>query len=194
MYPWDRVFEYSHKGNSAQTQAHRLANSRDPAKKSVAHTGDPIHGQHGPSMDRGTGQGPSMQADPDQEADRNWVMVTCESPGLVTLQPNERLCQHKTIAVARGVATVKPGEPFLGKICNFGPDTVIIRKRPTVAFAKSHLGQVLTARAEERAPPSAAAVEEARNALEDIDLHDAPDYLHQQIKDMLAKHGKMWEV
>eukprot|EP00170_Pyropia_yezoensis_P001813 contig_7732_g1817 len=96
------------------------------------------------------------------------------------MQPNARLCRHKTMAVACGVATVKPDETFSVKICNFGPDTFIVRKGYTVAFAEPRLGQVLLAPVEERAPPSAAAVEETRNALEDIDLHDSPDYLHQQ--------------
>lgn len=53
-------------------------------------------------------------------------MVTCETSGLVTLQPNARFCRHKCMVVARGVATIKPDEPFLVKLCNVGPDLDII--------------------------------------------------------------------
>jgi len=49
-------------------------------------------------------------------------MATCATPGLVTISPNIRLCRHKSVAVARGVALVKPDEPFLVQVCNFGPD------------------------------------------------------------------------
>jgi len=41
-----------------------------------------------------------------------WVMATCATPGLVTISPNIRLCRHTSVAVAGGVALVKPDEPF----------------------------------------------------------------------------------
>jgi len=50
-----------------------------------------------------------------------WVMAACATPGLVTISPNIRLCRHNSVAVARGVVLVKPDEPFLVKVCNFGP-------------------------------------------------------------------------
>lgn len=118
-------------------------------------------------------------------------MVTCETPGLITMQRNARLGRLKTMLVARGIATVKPDELFLDKICNFALNIVIFRKGCSVATAEPLWGQVLTPPSEEQDLPPTAAVEEARIVLDDIDLNDAPDYFHQQIKDMLAKHGKM---
>lgn len=97
-------------------------------------------------------------------------MVPCDAPGLVPLRPNARFCGHKKIAVARGDATVKPDDPFLIKLRDFGPDQVIIRKGSTVAFAELHLGQALTAiSAEVDDAPKNGAVE-ARNGLNDINL------------------------
>jgi len=43
-------------------------------------------------------------------------MATCDTPGMVTVTPNARLCRHKSMAVARGLAIVKPDEPFSVKI------------------------------------------------------------------------------
>jgi len=42
-------------------------------------------------------------------------MATCDAPGMVTITPNIRLCRHKSMEVARGIAIVKPDEPFLVK-------------------------------------------------------------------------------
>ena len=47
---------------------------------------------------------------------------------MVTSAPNARFCRHNLMAVARGLAIVKPDEPFLVKLCNFGEDQVIARK------------------------------------------------------------------
>jgi len=56
------------------------------------------------------------------------IMATCDTPGMVTITSNARLCRHKSMAVARGLAIVKPDEPFLVKLCNFGKDQVIVRR------------------------------------------------------------------
>jgi len=42
-----------------------------------------------------------------------WIMATCDTPGMVTITPNIRLRRHKSMAVARGIAIVKPDKPFL---------------------------------------------------------------------------------
>lgn len=123
----------------------------------------------------------------------DWVMVTCDSPGMVTLQPNSRLCRHELMSVAQGVTIVKPDEPFLIKVCNFGPDQAIIRKGCTVAFAEPHQGQVLLADQEIQSLAEENKEANNSNPLDNIDLNDAPPHLHSQIKDMLAKHGKMWD-
>jgi len=64
-----------------------------------------------------------------------WITATCDTPGMVIITPNARLCQHKSMAVARGLAIFKPDEPFLIKLCNFGKDQVIVRKNSTLGFA-----------------------------------------------------------
>jgi len=56
------------------------------------------------------------------------IMATCDTPGMVTITSNARLGRHKSMAVARGLAIVKPDEPFLVKLCNFGKDQVIVRR------------------------------------------------------------------
>eukprot|EP00170_Pyropia_yezoensis_P000270 contig_1726_g271 len=108
-----------------------------------------------------------------------------------TLQPNAELCRHKCMAVARGVATIKPDEPFLVKFCNFVPDLVMVRKGSTVAFAEPDTGQMLTVSSDEENPPLKEVIEETRNTLEEIALNDGFEYLHKQIKDMLAKQGRI---
>jgi len=37
-----------------------------------------------------------------------WIMATCDTPYMVTITPNARLCRNKSMAVARGLAIVKP--------------------------------------------------------------------------------------
>jgi len=74
-----------------------------------------------------------------------WVMATCTTPGLVTISPNIRLCRHKSVAVARGVALVNRDEPFLVKVCNFGPDEAIVRKNSILGFAEPFQGPMLAA-------------------------------------------------
>jgi len=72
-------------------------------------------------------------------------MATCATPGLVTISPNIRLCWHKSVAVARGAALVNPDEPFLVKVCNFGPYQAIVRKNSILGFAepfpRAHAGR-----------------------------------------------------
>jgi len=42
------------------------------------------------------------------------------------------------MAVARGLAIVKPDEPFLVKLCNFGKDQVIVRKNSTLGLEEPY--------------------------------------------------------
>jgi len=77
-------------------------------------------------------------------------METCATPGLVTISPNIRVCRHKSVAVARAVALVKPDEPFLVKVCNFGPDQAIVRKNSIFGFAEPFQGPMLAAITEEK--------------------------------------------
>lgn len=120
-----------------------------------------------------------------------WVMVTYKTPGLITVKRSGRLCWHKAEALCVSLATVEPDEAILVKTCKFGPDLRIIRKLCTVPFAEPHMGQVLTMKSEEENPTTKEAVKESRTALEEIGLNDAPKHLHQQIKDVPAKHGRM---
>jgi len=41
------------------------------------------------------------------------------------------------MAVARGIAIVKPEEPFLVKLCNFGKDQVIVRKNSNLGVRRT---------------------------------------------------------
>jgi len=77
-----------------------------------------------------------------------WVMATCATPGLVIISPNIRLCRHESVAVARGAALVNPDEPFLVKICNFGPDQAIVRKNSNLGFAEPFQGPIVGGRAQ----------------------------------------------
>jgi len=67
-----------------------------------------------------------------------WIMATCDTPGMVTITPNIQLCRHKSMAVARGIVIVNPDEPFLVKFGNFGKDQVIVRKNSTLGFAEPY--------------------------------------------------------
>jgi len=49
------------------------------------------------------------------------------------------------VAVARGVALVKPDEPFLVKVCNFGLDQAIVRKNSILGFSEPFQGPMLAA-------------------------------------------------
>jgi len=56
------------------------------------------------------------------------------------------------MAVARGLAIVKPDEPFLVKFYNFGKDQVIVRKNSTLGFAELYQGPMLSAVLDDKSP------------------------------------------
>jgi len=125
-----------------------------------------------------------------------WIMATCDTPGMVTITPNTRLCRHKTMAVARGIAIVKPDEPFLVKLCNFGKDQVIVRKNFTLGFAEPYQGPMSSAVLDDNTPKGGtnkSSDDASRDPLEDLDLSEAPECLHKQIRDMLKTHSSMWD-
>jgi len=128
---------------------------------------------------------------------REWIMATCDTPGMVTITPNARLCRQKSMAVARGLAIVKPDEPFLVKLCNFGKDQVIVRKDSALGFAEPYQGPMLAAVLDDNRPKDGtdtSSDDASRDPLEDLDLSEAPEYLHQQIRDMLKTHSSMWDA
>jgi len=123
-----------------------------------------------------------------------WVMETCATPGLGTVSPNIRLCRHKSVAVARGVAVVKPDEPVLVKFCNFGPGTAIVRKNSILGFAESYQGPVLAAVTEDT--PSLDAPQLNRTyggPVKVVDISEAHEYLHKRIREILRTHSSMWD-
>jgi len=125
-----------------------------------------------------------------------WVMATCATPGLVTISPNIRLCRNKSVAVACGVALVKPDEPFLVKVCSFGPDQAIVRKNSILGFAEPFQGPMLAAIPEEKATqdtPTGEDTSPSDDPVEDVDLREAPEHLHKQIREMLRTHLTMWD-
>jgi len=98
------------------------------------------------------------------------------------------------MAVARGIAIVKPDEPFLVKLCNFGKDQVIVRRNSTSGFAEPYRGPMLSAVLDDNTPKGGtdnASDDASRDPLEDPDLSEAPEYLHKQIRDMLKTHSSM---
>jgi len=100
------------------------------------------------------------------------------------------------MAVARGLAIVKPDEPFLVKLCNFGKDQVIVRKNSTLGFAEPYQGPMLAAVLDDNNPKDGtdtSSDDASRDPLEDLDLSEAPEYLHKQIRDMLKTHSSMWD-
>jgi len=123
-------------------------------------------------------------------------MATCATPGVVTISPNIRLRRHKSVAVARGVALVKRDEPFLVKVCNFVPDEAIVRKNGILGFAKPFQGPMLTAITEKETTQDTPTVEDTPSSddpVEDVDLSEAPEHLHKQIREMLRTHSTMWD-
>lgn len=60
-----------------------------------------------------------------------------------------------------------------------------------MAFAEPQTGQILTVPSNEKNLTPREPLDEASNALEEIDLNNAPKYLQKEMKNMLAKHGKM---
>jgi len=123
-------------------------------------------------------------------------MATCDTPGMDTITPNARLCRHKSMAVARGLAIVKPDEPFLVKLCKFGEHQVIVRKISTLGFAEPYQGPMLAAVLDEETPKDGtdnSSDDASREPLEDLDLSEAPEYLHKKIRGMLKTHSPMWD-
>jgi len=125
-----------------------------------------------------------------------WIMATCDTPGMVAITPNIRLCRHKSMTVARGIAIVKPDEPFLVKLCNFGKDQVIVRKNSTLGFAEPCQGPMFASVLDDNHPKDGtdtSSDDASRDPLEDLDLSEAPEYLHNQIGDMQKTHSSMWD-
>jgi len=123
-------------------------------------------------------------------------MATCATPGLVTFSPNIRLCRHKSVAVARGAALAKADEPFLVKVCNFGPDQAIVHQNSILRFAELFQGPMLAAIKEEEATQDTPTGEDtswADDPVEDVDLSEAPEHLHKHIREMLRTHSAMWD-
>jgi len=123
-------------------------------------------------------------------------MATCATPGLVTISPYIRLCRHKSVAVARGVALVKPDEPFLDKGCNFEPDQAIVRKKSILGFAEPIQGPMLAAITDDKATqdtPTGEDTSSSDDPVEDVDITEAPEHLHKQIREMLRTHSAMWD-
>jgi len=123
-------------------------------------------------------------------------MATCDTPRMVTITLNARLCLHKSMAVARGLAIVKPDEPFLVKLCNFGNDQVIVRKNSALGFAEPYPGPMLSAVLDDNNPKDVTGTssdDASSDQLEDLDISEAPEYLRKQIRDMLKTHSYMWD-
>jgi len=100
------------------------------------------------------------------------------------------------MAVARGIAIVNPDEPLLVKLCNFGKDQVIVRKNSTLGFAEPYQGPMLSAVLMDNDPKNGTESlhpDTSRDPLEDLDLSEAPEYVHKQIRYMLKTHSSMWD-
>ena len=116
--------------------------------------------------------------------------------GLIVLSQNHRSSQRKSVAVARGLAIVKPDEPLLVKLCNFGKDEVIVRKNSTLRFVEPYQGPMFSAVLDDESPKNGvdtSSADTSRDPLEDLDLSEAPEYLHKQIRDMLKTHSSVWD-
>jgi len=123
-------------------------------------------------------------------------MAICATPGLVTISHRIRLCRPKSVSVARGVALVKPDEPFLFKVCNFGPDQAIVHKNSILGFAGPFQGPMFAAITEEKATQDTPTGEDTSlsdDSVKDVDLSEAPEHLHKQIREMLRTHSAMWD-
>jgi len=113
---------------------------------------------------------------------KQWIMATCDTISMVTMSSNARVRRHKSMAVARGLAIVKPDEPSLVQLCNFGTDQVIVRKNSTLGFAEPYEGPMLSAVLDDKSPKDGADTSSGdtnRDPLEDLDLSEAPENLHK---------------
>jgi len=100
------------------------------------------------------------------------------------------------MAVARGLAIVKPDEAFLVKLCNVGKHRVIVRKNSTLGFAELYQGPMLAAVFDDNNPKDGtdtSSDDASRDPLEDLNLSEAPEYLHKQTRDMHKTHSSMWD-
>ena len=125
-----------------------------------------------------------------------WIKATRATTGLVTISPNIHPCRHTSVAVARGVALVKTDEPFLVKVCNFGSDQAIVRMNSILGFAKPLEGLMLAAITEEKATQGTPTGEDttlSEDPVEDVDLSEAPEHLHKQIREIPPTHSAMWD-
>jgi len=125
-----------------------------------------------------------------------WIMGTCDTPGMDTITLNARLCRHEPMAAARGLAIVKPDMSFLVKVCNFGKEPVNVRKKSTLGFPEPYQGPMLAAVLDDNNPKDgtdSSSDDASRDPLEDFDLSEAPMALHKQIRDMLKTHSSMWD-
>ena len=123
-------------------------------------------------------------------------MATCATPSLVTISPNIRLCRHKSVAVDRGVALVKPDDPCFVKVSNFGPDQAIVRTNSILGFAEAFQGPMLAAITDDKATqdtPTGDDTSSSDDPVEDVDLSEAPEHLHKQIRAILRTHSAMWD-
>jgi len=106
-----------------------------------------------------------------------WIIATCDTPGIVTITPNARICRHKSMEASRGLAIVKPDEPFLVKLCNFGKDQFIFRKNSTLGFAEPYQGPMLSEVLDDESPKDGtdtSSTGTSRGPLEDLDLSKLP--------------------
>jgi len=125
-----------------------------------------------------------------------WIKETCDTPCMVTITPNVRCFRHKSMAVSRSAAIFKPDEPFLVKLRNFSIDHVIARKSSTLRLAEHYQGPMVSAVLEDKVPEDGGeprSTDPSRDPLDDLDLSEAPEHMHMQIRDMLKTHSSMWD-
>jgi len=123
-------------------------------------------------------------------------MVLCDTPGMVTITPKARLCRHRSMAATGGLAIVKPDEPFVVKLCDFGKDQVLVRKNSNLKFVEPYEGPMLSTVLDDKSPKDGvdtSSADTSRDPLEDLDLSKAPEDLHKQIRDMLKTHSSSWD-
>jgi len=124
------------------------------------------------------------------------MMATWATPGLVAISHISCLCRNKQVAAARGVALFKPAEPFLVKVCNFGPEQAITRTNSILGFAEPFQELMLAAKTEEKKTQDKPTGEDTLlpdDPVEDVDLSGAPEHLHKQIGEILRTHSAMWD-
>jgi len=81
-------------------------------------------------------------------------------------------------------------------ICNCGKDQIIVRQNPTLVFAEPYQGPMLSAVLDDNNPKDGndtSSDDASRDPLEDLELTEAPEYLHKQIRDMLKTPLSPWD-